>query len=105
MLPAVADGEAVLAVVGFGPPTIEDRQVEPAVEHGLHTTRAGGFFWPARSVQPNVDPLHQVPGDVDVVIFDEREAAGEAAVVAEVFNLLDEILAGLVGRMGLAGKD
>ena len=40
VLPAVADREAVLAVVGLGPPAIEDRKVEPAVEHGLHAAGA-----------------------------------------------------------------
>ena len=105
VLPVVADGEAVLAVVGLGPPAVEDREVEAAVEHGFHAAGAGGFLRPARCVEPDVDALHQVAGDVDVVIFDEHDAAGEAAVVAEVFDLLDEVLAGLVGRMGLAGED
>ena len=34
---AVADGEAVGAVVGFRPPAVENRQVQAAVEH---------VFWP-----------------------------------------------------------
>ena len=32
---AVADGEAVLAVVGLGVPAVEDREVQPAVEDDL----------------------------------------------------------------------
>ena len=105
VLRAVADGEAVLAVVGLGPPTVEDRAVQPAVEHGLHAAGAGGFLGSARVVEPDVDALDQVPGDVDVVVFDEHDAAGEARIVAQVGDLLDELLAGLVGRVGLAGED
>ena len=104
-LRAVADGEAVLAVVGLGPPAVEDRQVQAAVEHGLLAARAGGFQRPARIVEPHVDALHQVPADVDVVVFDEHDAAGEPRVVPQVGDLLDELLARLVGRMGLAGED
>ena len=59
----------------------------------------------ARVVEPDVDALHQVAGDVDVVVFDEDDAAGEARIVAQVGDLLDQLLAGLVGRMGLAGED
>ena len=40
---ALADGEAVGAVVGFGPPAVEDRQVQAAVEHGLLAAGAGGL--------------------------------------------------------------
>ena len=56
-------------------------------------------------VQPHVDALDQVPADVDVVVLDEDDAAGEARVVPQVGDLLDQLLARLVGRMGLAGED
>ena len=74
---AHADREAVRPVVGFGPPAVEHREVEPAVEHDLLPAGAGGFQRTPRVVQPDVDALHQVPADVDVVVFDEDDLAGE----------------------------
>src|ERR1700686_649747 len=37
---AAADGETVLAVISLGPPSVENREVQPAVEHDLFTARA-----------------------------------------------------------------
>ena len=105
VLRAAADGEAVAAVVGLGPPAVEDRQVQAAVEHGLLAAGAGGFQRAAGIVQPHVHALDQVPADVDVVIFDEDQPAGEARIVPQVGDPLDQLLARLVGRMGLAGED
>ena len=93
------------AVVGFGPPAVEHRQVQPAVEHDLLAAGARGFQRTAGIVQPDVDALDQVPADVDVVVFDEDDPAGEPRVVPQVGDLLDQLLARLVGRMGLAGED
>ena len=53
------------------------RQVQAAVDADLHAAGARRFQRPARIVQPDVDALHQVAGDVDVVIFDEDHAAAE----------------------------
>ena len=38
---------------------------------------AGRLERAARRVQPHVDALHQVPADVDVVVLDEQQLAGE----------------------------
>ena len=74
-----ADGEAVQAVVGLGPPAVEDRQVQAAVEHHLLAAGAAGLERPPRVVQPDVDALHQVPADVDVVVLDEERACRRTA--------------------------
>jgi hypothetical protein len=49
--------------------------------------------------------LHQVPGHVDVVVFQKHEPPGKPRIVPQVSDFLDEVLARLVGGMGLAGKD
>ena len=61
---------------------------------------------PARVVEPHVDALHQVAADVDVVVLDEHDAAGEAAASrVELGDLRSSCLPGVVARVGLAGED
>ena len=95
-----------VAVVGLGPPAVEDREVQAAVEHDLLAAGAAGLERAARVVEPDVDALHQVPADVDVVVLDEhascRRTAGRCVSCGD---LLDQLLAGLVVRVGLAGED
>ena len=81
------------------------RQVEPAVDADLHAAGAGGFERAARVVEPDVDALHQVAGDVDVVVFEEDHAAAELGPAADVDDLGDQLLAAVVARMRLAGED
>ena len=102
---AGADGEAVEAVVGLGPPAIEHGEVEAAVEHHFLAAGAGGFQGTARIVEPDVDALDEVAADVDVVVLDEDELVGEVGVAHHLGDLLQHALAGLVVRMGLAGKE
>src|SRR5688572_7897249 len=45
---SLADGKAVAAVVGFGPPAIENGAVQTAVQDHLFATRAGSFERTAR---------------------------------------------------------
>src|SRR5260370_12242680 len=58
---AHADGKAVQPVVGLGPPPVEDRQVEPAVEHDFLAAGAAGLQWTPRLVEPDVHTLTEVP--------------------------------------------
>ena len=102
---ALADGEAVEAVVGFGPPAVEHREVEAAVEDDLLAAGAGSFQRPARIVEPDVDALDEVAADVDVVVLDEDELVAELRVAHHLGDLLQDALAGLVVRMGLAGEE
>ena len=103
---ATADGPAVVAVVALVPPAVEDAEVEDAVLRGLHAAGAGRLQRPPRGVEPDVDALHQEAGDVHVVVLEEEDAAGGTRGDRRALeDLLDELLAGLVGRMGLAGED
>src|ERR1035437_9489956 len=52
---ALADGEAVEAVVGLGPPAVEYGEVEAAVEDDFLAAGAGGLEGTARIVEPDVD--------------------------------------------------
>ena len=93
------------AVVGLGPPAIEDGQVKAAIQHHLLAAGAGSFERPARIVEPHVDALHEMAADIDVVVLDEDELVAELRIAHEFGDLLQHALAGLIERMRLAGED
>ena len=67
------DGESIHAVVSLGPPAIENRKVQSAIQDHLLTARARCLQRPPRIVQPDINALHQMAADVDVVVFDKDE--------------------------------
>ena len=102
---AGADGEAVETVVSFGPPAVEDGEVEAAVEDDFLSAGAGGFEGAARVVEPDIDALDEMAAYVDVIVLDEDEFVGELAVAHHLSDLLEDLLAGLVEGVGFAGED
>ena len=104
---AVGRGDlpAVSAVVPLVPPAVPDRDVEPAVERGLHARGAAGLQRPQRVVQPHVAALHQGPGERHVVVGQEHDPVPDRGIVGERDHLLDQPLAAVVGGMRLARED
>ena len=102
---AAADGKAVASVVRLSPPSVEDGQVQPAVEDHLLAAGARGLEWTPRVVEPHVHALHQMPSDVDVVVLDKQHLARKARVPAQACDLLQDLLAGTVAGMGFARED
>ena len=101
---ADADGEAVGSIISFGPPAVENREVERAVEHGLLPRSAAGLLGTPRVVQPDVDPLHQGPGHVHVVIFHEDDAIEKPVLAGDPHDALDQLLAHPVLGWALPAK-
>ena len=99
------DRPAVLAVVPLVPPAVEDRQVEAAVERGLHARRPAGLERAQRVVQPDVAARVEVLRHRDVVVGQVDDAVPDLGVVGEPHDLLDQRLALVVGRVRLAGDD
>ena len=99
-----ADGPAIGAVVGFGPPTIEDTKVGDAVEAGFLATGAAGLIGTTGGIEPYVDALDQRPRHTHVVFFEEDNPPRKAGLLGAPIDVLDEVLAGLVSRVGFAGK-
>ncbi len=97
------DGPAVVAVVPLVPPAVADRQVQAAVERGLHAGGAARLQRAQRVVHPDVDALDEELADGHVVVGQEDDAVAHVLHVGELDDLLDELLAALVGGVGLAG--
>ena len=93
-------------VVGLGPPAVEDREVEAAVEHHLLPAGARRLERAARIVEPDVDALHQVAADVDVVVLDEHDARRRTAARDRAArSRCSSSLPGWSSRVRLAGED
>jgi len=88
-----------------GPPPIENRQVECAVDHRFHAAGTTGFQRTAWRVQPHVHALHELPGYIDVVVFQEYNFPDKPRVSRSGEDPLNELLALFVGRMGFPGID
>src|SRR4051794_34128131 len=58
--PAGPDREAIRSVVGFGPPAVEHRKVQAAVEDHFLAAGSGSLERPPGIVQPDIDALHQM---------------------------------------------
>src|SRR4029078_1506777 len=103
-LPA-ADRPAVVAFIALVPPAVEDADVRDAVLGRLHPRRPGRLQRPARVVQPDVDALHEEARDAHVVVLEDEDAAAKLWRARALEDLLDDALAGSVGRVGLARED
>ena len=99
------DGPAVVAVVHLVPPAVEDRQVEAAVERRLHAGRAAGLERAQRVVEPHVAARVERLRHRDVVVGQEHDAVAHGRVVGEPHQLLDQLLAAVVGGVRLARDD
>src|SRR2546427_5004995 len=97
--------KAVLPIVTFTPPAVENTQVQAAVAAGFHAAGAGGFQRAAWIVQPNVAARYHLARHVHVVILNEDQMAFQLAVFAEMNDALDIALAFVIARMGFAGKN
>ena len=98
------DQPAVLAVEPLCPPAVTDAQVRHAVEGCFHAAGAARLERLARIVQPHVAAMHQVVGEVHVVIVDKREAAAEFRIEGVSEHALQMMLGRFIRRVGLAGE-
>ena len=80
---AAADRPAQVGLIALDPPAVQDRAVQHAVGGRLHAAGAGGLMRPARRVEPHVHALHQVAGDVDVVVLEEDDPPADVGLAGE----------------------
>src|SRR5207248_3513973 len=80
-------------------------EINSAVRGAFHSTCATRFHRPQRSVQPKINPLHEAPSDVTVVIFQKHNPVFESCFVAESVNFLNQRAAAFIARMRFAGEN
>src|SRR5256885_1343094 len=90
ILTLLADRPAVAAIVGLGPPAVQDTQVGRAVEAGLLATGAASLMRPARCVQPDIHALYQLSRDMHIVFFQKENPPRQARLLRHLIDLLDE---------------
>ena len=100
-----ADGPAVGAVVGLGPPAVEHRELEARVDGRLHAARPARLQRRPRDVDPDVAAAGHGGAEAEVVVVEVDDAAGDLGVGLHGEQALDEPLAVVVARMRLAGED
>ena len=101
----LAEGPAVLAVEPLQPPAVQDRAVHHPVHRRLHPARPRRLERRLGVVEPDIDPVDQVLRRLLAVVLQERDPARELRPARELEDPLQEALALLVGRVGLAGED
>ncbi len=96
---------AVLPIEGLAPPAIQDADVQRPVEPGFLTrgaTRLHGVF---RIVEPDIHAGDQFAPQRQVVVFDEEQLAFELGLFRIVADDADQILAGPILGVCLAGEE
>src|SRR6266576_6671903 len=91
--------------VRLGPPAVEDRAIDHAVERRLHPRRARRLERPPRRVEPDVDALHEPPREGHLVVLEEDDTTRRRGLSREVHDELDQVLPVLVRRVRLAGHE
>src|SRR6516162_535884 len=84
------DRPTVVLSVAFGPPTVQNAEVDAAIATNLHAARSRRFERPARVVEPDVDSLYQMASDVDVVVLDKDYATAKFRPPGNVQDLGDQ---------------
>src|SRR5579884_3801576 len=85
-------------------PAVTNGQLEAAVVTRLHAAGSAGFEWLARRVDPDIAAGNQHAGRVNVVVRDNCHPTRNARIALQPLKeLLEDLLAGFVTRMGLPG--
>src|SRR5260221_6876979 len=94
MLLSISDGPSHVRRIGLGPPTVELRQIQSAVDQYLHTARAARLPRPPRRVDPHVHARHQLPRHIHVVVAEKDDTGARLAAANELMPLPDHGLSG-----------
>ena len=86
-------------------PTVQNAQIEHAVQGCLHAAGAAGLLAAPRVVEPQIHALDHLARHLHVVVFDEDQVFPQVGVAGKLHQFPDVGLAGGVLRMSLAGND
>src|SRR5215467_5643897 len=100
----IADSPAVTGVVALIPPAIENAEIGNSIHSRFLAAGAAGFQRSTWIVQPDIHALCQEVSRVHLVIFNECDMSCELRVESQGINLMDQMLAMLIGGMRLSRK-
>src|SRR6202035_4610627 len=86
------------------PRSIENGKIQAPVQDDLLAAGTRRLERSPGIVQPNINALHEMTPDVDVVVFYKDEFVGKLWVAHQLSNLLEHPLARFVARVRLAGE-
>ena len=99
------DGPAVLPVVPFAPPTIQNTEINDAIDTRFLAGCPARFEWIFRCVEPHIDTGDQFARERNIVTFEHNQSAFEFGATRKVVDNLNEMLARLVMGMRFAGEN
>ncbi len=110
---AKAKDAAILAVerparvrpVGLGPPAVQLRQIDASIDKHLHAACSTSLPGPPWRIDPDIYPLHQVLGQMHIVVAEEYHMGARLGPPNEMGPFLNQGLPRPVRRMSLTGKD
>ena len=105
MLLAISQRPPHFRRVGFRPPSIQDRQIDTAVDEHFHSAGSARLPWPPRRIEPDVHSPDQLLGQLHIVVAKEDHGSARTGAANEMGPLPNQGLARLIGRMGLACHD
>src|SRR5208283_3501591 len=85
--------------------SVEDREIQGAVEDGLLTRGSARFLRPSRIVEPDINSLYELARHVHVVVLDEDDLARERLFLGPADDALNQLLAHAIFGVGLAAED
>ena len=100
-----ANGPTISSVVTFNPPAVKDTHVGHAIDGRLHAAGAARLAGASWIVEPDIDTCFQVAAHVHIIVFNEGDTTTELMMLGQVVDRLDKMLARIVCRVRLAGKD
>src|SRR5258707_14231835 len=89
MLPSIPNGPAHVRRIGLGPPAIELRQIQSAVDQHFHAAGSARLPRPPRRVDPHVHSRYQLLSHIHVVVAEKDNAGARLGAANELMPLPD----------------
>ena len=92
-------------LVAFHPPAIQHGEVHGAVHGRFFAGSTGGLLRTGRIVHPHIHALDHALSQRNIVAGHKHDLADETGILGNIHNLLDQVLTGFIGRMGLTREE
>ena len=72
---AGADDPAAVGDIALTPPTVERTHIQNTVDRCFHAAGSTGLHRTTGIIEPDINTLHHITGDIHIVIFKENQPA------------------------------